>query len=39
VVVEQAVQERDGLDGLPQAHLIGQDAAVASMGETEEETE
>jgi len=30
VLVEQVAEEANGLDGLAQAHLVGQDATVAS---------
>lgn len=38
MLVEQVGQERDGLDGLSQTHLVGQDDAVAPEDEEEEIT-
>lgn len=39
VLVEQVVEEADRLDGFAQTHLVGQDAAVASVEKRREERE
>lgn len=33
MIIKQVVEEADGLDGLPQTHLISKDATVASVNE------